>query len=94
MISLIFELRLILEIHETIVLAKMIMHICSANCTASRLSIAKKIEMSFIQSISNQLNPLETSSIFCLFFGSKPLWVANTSCPHSGFRPLVGGKVI
>ena len=34
MISLIFELRLILEISETTVLAKMIMHICSANCTA------------------------------------------------------------
>ena len=50
MISLIFELWLILEIPETTVLAKMIMHICSANCTASRLSIAKKIEMSFIYS--------------------------------------------
>ena len=74
MISLIFELRLILEIPETTVLAKMIMHTCSANCTASRLLITKKIEMSFIQTISNQLNPLQTSYIFCLFFGSKPLY--------------------
>ena len=73
MITLIFEWRLNLEVRETTVLAKMIMHICSANCIASRLSIAKKIEMSLIRTISNQSNPLDTSSIFCLFFGSKPL---------------------
>ena len=72
MILLIFEMRLILEIPGTTVLAKMIKNIFSANCTASSLSIAKKIEMSFIQTISNQLNPLEMSSIFCLFYGSKP----------------------